>query len=211
LNPNFVHNRELISIQASNLENYTNVSVTEAIKLIENTTTLFILDVRTEEEYNAGHINDSVLIPYNQIESRQDELPQNKSRPILVYCRLGGRSVTASITLITLNYTCVYNMLGGYTAWIEAITSLTTKPITTEPSTTPDSTTAEGSKPTTSTTNTSTISRPTESLSTKTSTETSEPTSETSTSNLTTGWTVLLFLPLLASGVILRRARKKLL
>ncbi len=206
MNPNFVHNREAISIQARSLENYTNISVTEAIQLIESTTTLFILDVRTEEEYNAGHINDSVLIPYNLLELRQDELPQNKSRPILVYCRLGGRSVTASNTLISLNYTCVYNMLGGYTAWIEAITS-----ITTETSTIPESTTTEDYKPPTNTTSISEFSGTTGSSLTKTSSETSEPNNVTSTSNLTTGWTILLFLPLIAFGVVLRRAHNKLL
>ncbi|MHA1977723.1 MAG: rhodanese-like domain-containing protein [Candidatus Hodarchaeales archaeon] len=194
LNPNIVYKREFTSLQASIQENYKNISVTEAINLIENTTTLFILDVRTEDEYNTGHINNSVLIPYNDIESRQDELPHNKSRPILVYCRLGGRSVTASNTLITLNYTCVYNMLGGYTAWLEAITSLTSEPVTTDHVTTEtftslDSNTTKDSKPAT------------------TSTETSESTSVTSTSNLTTGWPVLLFLPLLVFCVIQRRAR----
>ena len=98
----------------------------EAINLIENTSTLLILDVRTESEYLEGHINNSLLIPHDKIESRQDELPVNKSTPILVYCRSGSRSATASNTLTALNYTCVYNMLGGYTAWVEVVSVTTT-------------------------------------------------------------------------------------
>jgi rhodanese-related sulfurtransferase len=128
LNRNFVSNKDIVSIQGSNQQSYKDITVTEALNLIENTTTLFILDVRTVDEYLAGHINNSVLIPHNEIESRQDELPLNKSRPILVYCRTGVRSAVASNTLVTLNYTSVYNMLGGYTAWVEAINSLTNEP-----------------------------------------------------------------------------------
>ncbi|MFX0151143.1 MAG: rhodanese-like domain-containing protein [Candidatus Hodarchaeota archaeon] len=128
LNPNFVANRDIVSVQGSNLKSYKDITVTEALNLIENTTTLFILDVRTVDEYLAGHINNSILIPHDEIESRQNELPPNKSRPILVYCRTGGRSATASNTLVTLNYTSVYNMLGGYTAWVEAINTLKAEP-----------------------------------------------------------------------------------
>ncbi|MFX0174449.1 MAG: rhodanese-like domain-containing protein [Candidatus Hodarchaeota archaeon] len=128
LNPNFIPNREIVSIQGSNQQSYKNISVTEAVNLIENTTMLFILDVRTIDEYLDGHINNSVLIPHNEIESKQDELPLNKSRQILVYCRTGVRSAIASNTLVTLNYTSVYNMLGGYAAWVEAINSLTNEP-----------------------------------------------------------------------------------
>ncbi|MHA1942633.1 MAG: rhodanese-like domain-containing protein [Candidatus Hodarchaeales archaeon] len=99
---------------------YTNLTALEAYNIIENTSNLFLLDVRTEEEYENGHLMGSHLIPYDQITSSQNELPSNKTLSILVYCRTGTRSAIASSTLVELNYTKVYNMLGGYFAWKEA-------------------------------------------------------------------------------------------
>ena len=93
------------------------MSVTDATLLIENTTNLFILDVRTLDEYNAGHIEKAYLIPYDQIESRASELPENKSTPILVYCRSGTRSAIASSTLVNLGYTEIFNLEKGFNDW----------------------------------------------------------------------------------------------
>ncbi len=108
------------SIQALLLNDYTDISVSEAYDMTQNTNSLFILDVRTGEEYSVGHINNSYLLPYTEIMSRQDELPENKSQPILVYCRSGRRSEIASATLIGLNYTTIFNMLDGFSAWLDA-------------------------------------------------------------------------------------------
>jgi rhodanese-related sulfurtransferase len=78
------------------------------------------LDVRTQEEYSTGHLVNAKLIPYTEIISRQEELPDNKSQPLLVYCRSGSRSVYASDSLVDLNYTSVFNMLEGFNAWKNA-------------------------------------------------------------------------------------------
>ncbi len=106
-----------ISVNAKPVEGYIDVTVTEAYNLIESTTNLFILDVRTQEEYDAGHINNSYLLPYDEIIANQDKLPLNKSHPILVYCRSGIRSAIASNTLVELNYTQIYNLEKGYILW----------------------------------------------------------------------------------------------
>ncbi len=99
---------------------YSTISVSEAKDLVSNTSELFILDVRADYEFEAGHIIGAYLIPHTEIINRQDELPDNKSHPILVYCRSGGRSVTASNTLVSLAYTQVYNMDNGFNAWKNA-------------------------------------------------------------------------------------------
>ncbi|MHA1993016.1 MAG: rhodanese-like domain-containing protein [Candidatus Hodarchaeales archaeon] len=106
--------------QATLLNGYTNISVTEAYNVVENTSSLFILDVRTQEEYSTGHIINAELIPHKEITLRQNELPENKSRPVLVYCHSGSRSVIASNSLVDLNFTMVYNMLEGFNAWKNA-------------------------------------------------------------------------------------------
>ena len=115
-----LNNHNHLSIQALKLTSYSNISVSEAYMLIGNTSSLFILDVRTEGEYSAGHINNSYLLPYTDIISRQDELPENKSQPILVYCRSGMRSAIASATLVDLSFTTVFNMLNGLLGWLDA-------------------------------------------------------------------------------------------
>jgi len=95
-----------------------NVNVSEARQMIESNPNLVILDVRTLEEYESGHIENAVLIPVSELEERIDEL--DKERGTLVYCRSGGRSVTASEILVANGFESVYNMLGGITAWRNA-------------------------------------------------------------------------------------------
>lgn len=79
---------------------------------------VFILDVRTLEEYDAGHINGSVLVPVQELNNRLDEIPRD--RKILVYCRTGVRSTRASEILISNDFKEVYNMKGGIMEWTNA-------------------------------------------------------------------------------------------
>jgi phage shock protein E len=77
---------------------------------------VLLLDVRTQEEYQAGRIAGSKLLPYDEIASRQPELPADHSVPIIVYCRTGRRSEIAARELLQLGYTAVYD-LGGIGSW----------------------------------------------------------------------------------------------
>ncbi len=60
-----------------------------------------VIDVRTKEEYDTGHVKDSLNIPYDEIE---ESIDLDKSKPILVYCRSGKRSSIAYQTLLSLGY-----------------------------------------------------------------------------------------------------------
>lgn len=94
---------------------YNKISAEEA-KEIMDTEEVIILDVRTEEEYKEGHIEGALLIPdYNLKDLAESELP-NKDDKILVYCKSGNRSKSASKTLIDLGYTNVYDF-GGISSW----------------------------------------------------------------------------------------------
>jgi rhodanese-related sulfurtransferase len=123
------------------------ISVSEAHELIMNSTGLFILDVRTQEEFNDGHIEGAYLIPHTEIQSRVAELPINTSDPILVYCRSGGRSAEASQTLIDLGFQNIFNMDGGILDWENAGYDVVVDETTTE-------STPEESTPLVTTTNT---------------------------------------------------------
>jgi len=68
-----------------------------------------ILDVRTEEEYAADHIEDAVLIPHTELAGRLAELP-NKDATIIVYCGAGARSKTAAEILVANGYAKVYSI-----------------------------------------------------------------------------------------------------
>lgn len=96
---------------------YSNVTVAQAKSMIDSNLVV-ILDVRTQAEYDSGHIRNAKLIPSTELPGRLNEL--NKNDSILVYCKSGGRSGPASQTLTDNGFLHVYNMVGGITAWIAA-------------------------------------------------------------------------------------------
>lgn len=101
---------------------YTNINVYTANKMITNGSFpyLIILDVRTQSEYDTGHLENSILIPVDQLEQRINELIENRENEIIVYCRTGRRSADASEILEANNFLKVFNVLGGITAWEES-------------------------------------------------------------------------------------------
>jgi len=85
--------------------------------LIEEKKPVFILDVRQQEEYDAGHIDNAVLIPLNVLPGRYSELPRDKT--IVVYCRSGGRSARAVAFLRAQGFANAFSLSGGFTGWKE--------------------------------------------------------------------------------------------
>ncbi len=78
---------------------------------------ILILDVRTQGEYDAGHIRDAVLIPNETITTdKSPEALTDKEQTILVYCRSGNRSSQAARKLVSLGYVNVYDF-GGINTW----------------------------------------------------------------------------------------------
>jgi rhodanese-related sulfurtransferase len=75
----------------------------------------FILDVRTQEEWNEYHIPGSTLIPLDQLETRLTEVPQDKE--VVVVCRSGNRSKPGRDALKAAGYTQVTSMSGGLKEW----------------------------------------------------------------------------------------------
>ena len=89
----------------------------EAAKDMMDQQDVIVLDVREQEEYDSGHIPGAVLLPVNAIgeDSAAAVIPE-KDSVVLVYCRSGNRSKTASKGLAELGYTQVYEF-GGIQTW----------------------------------------------------------------------------------------------
>ena len=96
---------------------YGDVSVEEAQMLIEEKSSLVILDVRTVAEFDDGHIEGAINIPVDEVADRLSELDANDE--LLVYCRTGNRSGTAVVILEDAGYTRIYHMHEGISAWIQ--------------------------------------------------------------------------------------------
>ena len=96
--------------------NYRQISMTEAITMMEQESNYIILDVRTPEEFASGHIPKAINIPNEVIGTSEiPELP-DKDQLILVYCRSGNRSKQASEKLVALDYTNIVEF-GGINSW----------------------------------------------------------------------------------------------
>jgi phage shock protein E len=76
---------------------------------------LLIIDVRTKEEYDAGHFSTAISIPYDQITGRIPELQQHRQKGIVLYCHSGGRAAAVEKVLKNNGFANVINA-GGYQA-----------------------------------------------------------------------------------------------
>ena len=95
---------------------YINITAEEAKQIMDTQVDFIILDVRTQEEYDEGHIPGAILIPDTQIEEKAEEVLTDKNQLILVYCRSGRRSKQASEKLVKLGYTNIKEF-GGIIDW----------------------------------------------------------------------------------------------
>jgi rhodanese-related sulfurtransferase len=77
-----------------------------------------LLDVREDDEWQAGHIEGAVHIPMSGLMQRVDEVP--KDREVVVVCKVGGRSAQVTAFLRQRGWENVHNLDGGVVAWVEA-------------------------------------------------------------------------------------------
>ena len=95
---------------------YRQLTMTEAVKMMEKETNYVLLDVRTEQEFAAGHIPNAILVPNETIGMQEIPLLPDKDQLIMVYCRSGNRSKQASSKLVQLGYTNIIE-IGGINSW----------------------------------------------------------------------------------------------
>lgn len=92
--------------------NFESINAKTAITLLENDDNVSLLDVRTIPEYKEGHLRDATLIPVDALSQNLGMLKQDKNKKIIVYCRTGSRSVSASRILKKHGFTPL-NVKGG--------------------------------------------------------------------------------------------------
>ncbi len=100
------------------LADFERLHVKQTYELLQNDSqNVLLLDVRTQNEYvNDGRIEGSILIPVNALEKNLAKLEAHKDKKILVYCRSGNRSITAS-RILSKNGFKAYNVDGGIVEW----------------------------------------------------------------------------------------------
>jgi phage shock protein E len=92
------------------------ITAEEAKNMMDQEDSIIIVDVRTQEEYDAGYIEGAVLIPDFDIEAKAESLLPDKDATILIYCRSGRRSALAAQKLVELGYQNIYDF-GGIIDW----------------------------------------------------------------------------------------------
>ena len=101
---------------------YRQITMNEAVTMMEEESGYIILDVRRPDEFSEGHIPNAINVPNESIGTSEiPELP-NKDQLILVYCRSGRRSKEASEKLVKLGYTNIVEF-GGILDWKGEIVS----------------------------------------------------------------------------------------
>lgn len=114
--PNFL-NKSADTVSSAKNDSVKLVSPKEFADLAKDKNA-FILDVHTPEQTHIPGTDE--FIPYDQIAQNKNKLPEDKSTPILVYCRSGSMSARASSEIAALGYTTVYDLDGGTDAYKES-------------------------------------------------------------------------------------------
>ena len=95
---------------------YVNITAEEAKEIMDTEEGYIILDVRTREEYDEGHIPGAIVISHDEIAERAEGMLPDKDQLLLVYCRSGRRSKLAAEALVELGYTNIKEF-GGIIDW----------------------------------------------------------------------------------------------
>jgi rhodanese-related sulfurtransferase len=96
---------------------YQDLNAKQFYEMMQKEKNIIILDVRTPQEYQEGHISNAINIPVQILGQQLDKLKNFKDKKILVYCRSGHRSAIASQILDRAGFKNVYNLKGGLFEW----------------------------------------------------------------------------------------------
>ena len=95
---------------------YMNITAQQAKEIMDSQEGYIILDTRTQEEFETGHIPGAIVISHDEVKEMAEEILTDKNQLILVYCRSGRRSKLAAEDLVELGYTNIKEF-GGILDW----------------------------------------------------------------------------------------------
>jgi len=98
----------------------------EAVRLI-NDRDAKVIDVRPVADFKKGHLLGAINIPHDKLKDRLTELEKDKSRPVILYCALGGTARESALLLKKAGFAEVYPLAGGLNAWVGASLPVTAK------------------------------------------------------------------------------------
>ncbi|MBM4177906.1 MAG: rhodanese-like domain-containing protein [Ignavibacteria bacterium] len=125
----FVVNLAVIMLAAASVacaQQYKNATPQEAKAMIGKGNVV-VVDVRTPQEWNAGHLSGAVLVDFYDANFESNINRVGKDKQVVVYCARGGRSASATEKMASWGWKNVTNMTGGYQAWSAAGLPTTTK------------------------------------------------------------------------------------
>ncbi|WP_396174014.1 rhodanese-like domain-containing protein [Flavobacterium sp.] len=106
-----------LSCQGQQTKTVQTVDVTAFAEKLKATDKAQLLDVRTPEEFSSGHIENATNVNWNGDDFVAKAENYDKSKPVFVYCKVGGRSAQAADKLAELGFNEVYNLEGGIMKW----------------------------------------------------------------------------------------------
>ncbi len=92
------------------------INATTGKTMMDENPDIILVDVRTQSEFDEGHIEGALLLPLDSLSSNAQKVLKDKTAIIIVYCRSGNRSATAIDLLYDLGYANLYDM-GGIINW----------------------------------------------------------------------------------------------
>ena len=107
----------LTGCQGQNTKTLHTVDATTFSEKLKTAKNPQLLDVRTPQEFAQDHIDQAININWNGEDFVAKASAYDKSQPIFVYCKIGGRSIQAATKLVELGFTEVYNLEGGIMKW----------------------------------------------------------------------------------------------
>jgi len=93
------------------------LSATQAVRLMNQGA--LVIDLRSKELYDAGHIVDARNVPAAELESQADALKKWRDKSVITYCDSGANGAGAARSLMKLGFTKVFNLQGGLNAWVK--------------------------------------------------------------------------------------------
>ncbi|BAQ59857.1 rhodanese domain protein [Geminocystis sp. NIES-3708] len=111
-----MNHQELVELAQESKTRIQEITIDEAQKAIAEKDVI-ILDVRETDEYESGHLADTLHLSLGEVKEQIHNVIKDKSTKIICYCGGGNRSALATDTLNQLGYENVVSLMGGITAW----------------------------------------------------------------------------------------------